>query len=238
MKITRWSWLAVCMLCLSTSLVQAGAGVDELLVQAEAGNPDAMQELAYVFHNGHGVPQDDCRGVSYSQRAAAQGHEKAQWFVAMAYLKGWCVEKDVATGLQLHTRAAEQGNAMSVFTLAGKYTDGDDGVPRDWGKAAYWLKQSFATQTDIGLAVADAFALAYLYGEGGHGLAQDLQESMGWVYIAQDILQSGFEPGSDFYALYSHDLSIMENALPSYMKEAAVKMAEDWRRQYPGLYRQ
>ncbi len=62
------------------TVVLATCSVDDLTKlqkQAAAGDPEAQHNLGAMYQNGEGVPQDKSQAVTWYQKAAAQGHEKA-----------------------------------------------------------------------------------------------------------------------------------------------------------------
>ena len=46
--------------------------------EAQAGDPDAQYNLAYIYENGLGVPKNEARALELYQQAADQGHSAAQ----------------------------------------------------------------------------------------------------------------------------------------------------------------
>jgi DamX protein len=54
----------------------------QLMPQAQAGNPDAQYAVGYMYFYGLGTPQDRDKGVVYIQAAAAKGHPLAEQALA------------------------------------------------------------------------------------------------------------------------------------------------------------
>lgn len=52
--------------------------IAKLQREAQAGDPDAQYNLAYLYENGLGVPKDEAKALELYQQAAAQGHSAAQ----------------------------------------------------------------------------------------------------------------------------------------------------------------
>jgi TPR repeat protein len=46
--------------------------------EAQAGDPDAQYNLAYLYENGIGVPKNEAKALELYQQAADQGHSAAQ----------------------------------------------------------------------------------------------------------------------------------------------------------------
>jgi TPR repeat protein len=52
--------------------------VAKLQREAQAGDPDAQYNLAYMYENGIGVPKNEAKALELYQKAADQGHSAAQ----------------------------------------------------------------------------------------------------------------------------------------------------------------
>ena len=52
--------------------------IEQLKAQAKQGNADAQFQLAWLYYDGDGVPQDDTEAAKWYRLAADQGHEAAQ----------------------------------------------------------------------------------------------------------------------------------------------------------------
>jgi TPR repeat protein len=52
--------------------------IAQLQREAQAGDPDAQYELAYLYENGLGVPKSETKALELYQQAADQGHPAAQ----------------------------------------------------------------------------------------------------------------------------------------------------------------
>ena len=52
--------------------------VEQLQREAQAGDPDAQYNLAYLYENGRGVPKNEAKALELYQQAADQGHSAAQ----------------------------------------------------------------------------------------------------------------------------------------------------------------
>src|SRR5690606_30425289 len=74
----------------------------ELLIEADAGNADAQNELAQMFF-GLGLMEV---GLTWLNQAVDQQHPDAMHNLAKLYIKGQGVEKDHNTGLMWLAKAA------------------------------------------------------------------------------------------------------------------------------------
>ncbi|HEY8034609.1 MAG TPA: SEL1-like repeat protein [Methylobacter sp.] len=52
--------------------------IAQLQREAQAGDPDAQYNLAYMYENGIGVPKNEAKALELYQQAADQGHSEAQ----------------------------------------------------------------------------------------------------------------------------------------------------------------
>lgn len=54
-----------------------GAAFERLIVEAEAGNPDAQYTIGYMYYEGQGVSRDEERAIQWIRRAADNGSREA-----------------------------------------------------------------------------------------------------------------------------------------------------------------
>ena len=86
---------------------------------ANAGDADAQTELALMYANGEGVPQDYGQAVAWYRKAAEQGHAAAQFNLGFAYSNGQGVPQDYAQAVAWTRKALEQGYAVAGWQGAG-----------------------------------------------------------------------------------------------------------------------
>jgi len=79
-----------------------------------------------------------------------------------------------ATGSLQLREAAAMGNADAQFVIATRYLNGENGVPQDFAKAAYWYGKAAAAGNAPG-----QYRLGTLY-ERGKGIAKDMNAALGW----------------------------------------------------------
>ena len=143
-------------------------------VRAENGDDAAQYRLAYMFHEGKGVPKDYGEAVRWARKAADQGNAKAQSVLGHTYSNGEGVPRDYAESVRWYRKAAEQGYALAQQGLAYLYANGE-GVPQDKSQAVVWYRKA-AEQGD---AVAEQ-SLGYMYAN-GRGLLQNYAGSSSLV---------------------------------------------------------
>jgi uncharacterized protein len=106
------------------------AAVREWRAPAEAGDPDAMFNLAQAYRLGRGVPLDEGRAERYYAEAAAKGHvQAADTYGLMLFQSG---RREAA--LPYVEDAARRGDPRSQYLLGIAYFNGDL-VSKDWVKA-------------------------------------------------------------------------------------------------------
>lgn len=79
---------------------------------ADQGHVISMFEVAFLYHRGEGVEQDDEQAVSWMRRAAEGGHIQAMDRMAQMHLNGlWGIERNEAEAEAWATRAEQARNA-------------------------------------------------------------------------------------------------------------------------------
>jgi TPR repeat protein len=111
---------------------------ENFLISAEQGDAAAQYNLALMYDNGQGVPQNYKEAVKWYQLAAEQGFAYAQTNLGVKYDNGQGVPQDYNEAGKWYRLAAEQGVAQAQFNLGTMYYNGD-GVPQDYVLAHIWL---------------------------------------------------------------------------------------------------
>lgn len=140
---------------------------------AEAGHPDAIGAMGFLYARGLAVPKDPTVAADWFRRGAEAGSAKAQLNYGTVLLAGEGVPKDEAAAVFWITRAAEAGLPEAQERLGFAYLHGDalPGIAKDTGKAHELLK----TAAEAGRASAqNAFGL--ILGESG-----DHHTSITWL---------------------------------------------------------
>ena len=96
--------------------------------------------------NGYGVPLDLTRAYNWYSQAARQGHEDAQFALALAYVNGDGdgVVGNAFTAFRCFSRLADVGYEPAYYHVAEAYMLGD-GVSRDDNLAFRWLRAAVVT---------------------------------------------------------------------------------------------
>ena len=86
---------------------------------AKQNNSDALLNLAFLYHNGQGVPKDEARSFDLVRQAAEAGSPDAQFHLGMDYYQGeegLTADNNMARKW-LH-RSAQQGDVAAQFNDA------------------------------------------------------------------------------------------------------------------------
>jgi len=105
---------------------------------AEQGDVRAQNDLAALYDNGLGVPQDVSEAVTWYRRAAEKGYAPAEANLCGTYFMGRGVSRDYAEAVKWCLRAAEQNEANGQALIGNMYANGT-GVPQDYVEGYKWL---------------------------------------------------------------------------------------------------
>ncbi len=104
-------------------------------------NADALYLEGFRYVKGRGKNYKET--LSFWERAAAQGHQEAQYSLAMMYLHGQGVERNYREASDHLISAAEQGHAGAQYNLGVLYFEGQ-GVRHDYQKALKLFERAAA----------------------------------------------------------------------------------------------
>lgn len=114
------------------------AKVPELLVGAEAGDPDAMYHLAQRYRKGREVPQDLPRAVDWLLRAADLGHAHAQSSMGVRYYYGEGVPKNHRLALKWYLSGAAKKEPEALYNVGDLFDDSDE-IAKNPVEACAWM---------------------------------------------------------------------------------------------------
>lgn len=141
-------------------------------VLAEHGDAEGQHQLGKIFDYGWGVPKDSAKASYWYEKAAVQGHVKAQNALGMLLTR-----TDPERSVRWLRAAAEQGHPSSQHFLGAACEKGA-GVPRSYEEAARWYERA-ARQGD-GMAM---HGLASLYAR-GLGVKRNLVTAYAWNNVS------------------------------------------------------
>ena len=144
---------------------------------AEQGYAPAEYMYGGLFREGRW--KDPKHLVYWWRKAAEQGNVHTQLWLGVFYEEGrYGVKRDYVEALKWLSLAAKQGQPDAQVELGQMYEEGE-GVPKDYGFAAYWYRKAADHTMDLGGAGVGANRLAQMY-QDGHATPQDYV----FVYLA------------------------------------------------------
>lgn len=139
-----------------------------LMRASQAGSPEAMNNLGYVYEHGLGVTQDYRKARLWYSMSAQHGVEAAiQHLHSLA-------NRDLRLSLEESARA---GNVNGMLALAGWYLARNEGPP-DYAAARQWYEQAAASGSGVAM-----FELGVMYAR-GQGVPRDSQQAEQWYLKA------------------------------------------------------
>ncbi len=146
---------------------------------AEAGHPEAINNLGGFCRDGLVVAKDLVLAAKWFAKSAKMGNAYGQFNYALALQRGEGVAKDEARAAILLLDAAKQGSAEAMNAYGMCLMTGD-GVEKNEAEAALWYRRS------AGCGFAPAMEnLAACYDRGLGGLPKSAQEATVWKVRAR-----------------------------------------------------
>lgn len=148
--------------------MRADMSVEDLVSEAEVGDPDCMEILAQIYLNGDGVEQDFKKSAYWWEKLAATDNATAQFNLGLYYAKGCGVARDFAKAAEWMKKAADNGDedAPTAYEMYSKASE--DLKKAETGDAAAQAEMS-KLYTQIGGSL-DQF-----------GTGNDFQEALKWA---------------------------------------------------------
>lgn len=134
--------------------------VKEYSLAEQAGYPMAASNLAGLYDEGRGVPQDLRKAASLFRKAADKGVSGAYMGLGYHYEMGRGVPQDWAEAAKLYQKAADTGNADGYAAIANHYGNSN---PPNYAEAVKWSQK--AAQGGSGWGSMQ-LGWHYLYGAG------------------------------------------------------------------------
>lgn len=148
----RFLFFPLALLLLALTACSEVPPEQDLLLQAERGDPTAQYLLGSLYEHGQGVPQSLQEAVKWFRKAAEQGNVDAQFSLALACMFGQGTPQSYEDAVVWFRKAAEQGNPAAQFNLGVAYAGGT-GVPQSSEEARKWFQkaadQGFAPAKEI-----------------------------------------------------------------------------------------
>jgi TPR repeat protein len=147
--------------------------------RADRQDPKAQNQLALLYYEGKGVPEDDGKAAEWMRKAAEGGDATSQYMLAWFSYKGIGVPQDYAKSLEWAQKAMEMGDTNATTLLARLHRLGR-GVPQNYTKALELLHAA----DQAGSIYAPAH-IAYMY-KTGQGVSKDYRQAIEWYSKAAE----------------------------------------------------
>lgn len=143
---------------------------------SEYGHSVAMYEIALMYRDGKGLPQDDSEFIHWLKKAAEHNHSHAQLMLGNMYRDGIKVDHDIEEAFTWYRMAAKNNNLDAIYQVAMMYRKGT-GTIEDRNESERWLKlyaqHGLNRQINI---------LADSYSNGKNGIL-DTKKGMKWYSV-------------------------------------------------------
>ncbi|HUA61538.1 MAG TPA: tetratricopeptide repeat protein [Verrucomicrobiae bacterium] len=116
------------------------------LRKAEAGDTQAMYQVASAYESGSGAPQDYAKAMEWYRKAAGKGDGSAMFNIGEMYRQGRGVPKDMEQTVAWYLKASNAGESIAWYNLGMMYYKGDE-IPRNDAEAMRWLQKYAAAIT-------------------------------------------------------------------------------------------
>jgi uncharacterized protein len=113
----------------------------KLVQEANSGDPLAQHELGLRYLLGDGQTADTVKAAEWIKKAAQQKLPAAAFNYGILLFNGWGTEWNPFEAYKNFLIAAKDTMAQALYIVGVLHTDNLI-VPRDWGKAYYYVKQA------------------------------------------------------------------------------------------------
>ncbi|MEY8239308.1 MAG: tetratricopeptide repeat protein [Cycloclasticus sp.] len=93
------------------------------------------------------IKRDDSKALMWYEKAAEQGHAKAQLALADMLYVGQGIKRDFSTAFIWYKKAAKKGEEQAQLKIADMYAQGA-GIKRDYAKSVYWYRVVLLTSIE------------------------------------------------------------------------------------------
>lgn len=117
---------------------------------AEKGSREAQFNLAVMYDDGMGIPEDNAEAAKWYRKAAENGFPQAQLILGIIYVEGEGVPEDTEEGLNWLRKAAKHKNGIGADAQAriGRIYERGIGVGKDDVTAYVWFSVAAANGSD------------------------------------------------------------------------------------------
>jgi TPR repeat protein len=143
------------------------------------GYAPAQVNLAVMYANGWGIPQNYGVALQWFRAASQQHYPRADYNLGILYMQGTGVRQDYGEALRWFQKAANAGDSSAETNLGYMYDSGL-GVAPDPASALSWYGKAAKSGNPLG-----EYNLADMYLE-GKGVAQNDAEALQWFQNAAE----------------------------------------------------
>ena len=117
---------------------------------AEKGSREAQFNLAVMYDDGMGVPEDNAKAAKWYRKAAENGFPQAQLLLGIMYVEGEGVSEDTEEALNWLLKAAKHKDGIGADAQAriGRIYERGLGVEKDDVTAYVWFSVAAANGSD------------------------------------------------------------------------------------------
>lgn len=117
---------------------------------AEKGSREAQFNLAVMYDDGMGIPEDNAEAAKWYRKAAENGFPQAQLILGIIYVEGEGVPEDTEESLNWLRKAAKHKNGIGADAQAriGRIYERGIGVEKDDVTAYVWFSVAAANGSE------------------------------------------------------------------------------------------
>jgi TPR repeat protein len=175
---------AKCSTCDGFRLMSMGEyarAIDIFQRRAAEGDPAAMDDLAWMYEQGLGVPADVAQAFRLYMKAASLNDSTGQMSVGNMYMRGAGAPADVGQAMKYLRLSADNGNADALTELGKIYQHGMAGVPVDYAQAMVFYRKAAPTGS------SDAMnQIGFMF---EHGLGVTANQDTAWCWYQWSSVQ-------------------------------------------------
>ena len=171
---------------------------------AVAGDPEAQNNIGYLYEEGKGYSQQFDVAMDWYRRAAESGLAEADHNLGMMYVEGRGAAKSWAQGLIHFRKAAQKGLLESRYMIALSYFEGTGQIQNraqalkgfretaieGYADSQYMLSFMLLDGQDTKKNPAQAYVWASLALEQGQQQAEEIRDAAGFRLDRDDILKA------------------------------------------------
>jgi len=139
--------------------------IDEVIIMANEGDANAINELAYRYFYGEGIEEDKKKAYELYVDASNKGSIKAKFNVAMCYCTGDGIEKNEILSFNILKELAEKHNYYKSYFAIGDFYFFGGPVEIDYEKSFFYYNKALEINPEC-LEAKYCIAYAYYRGKG------------------------------------------------------------------------